>query len=98
LRRGAIFERPPMVTVSSVDDSDNSTVHLAASVNMPVLRREPGPSEVFLFTSESVSEGHPDKMCDQISDAVLDAHLAQDPDAKVACGRRLTCALEPQLS
>lgn len=40
----------------------------------------------FLFTSESVSEGHPDKMCDLISDAVLDAHLAQDPNAKVACG------------
>ncbi|KAF7281722.1 hypothetical protein GWI33_004433 [Rhynchophorus ferrugineus] len=39
----------------------------------------------FLFTSESVGEGHPDKMCDQISDAVLDAHLEQDPDAKVAC-------------
>lgn len=39
----------------------------------------------FLFTSESVGEGHPDKMCDQISDAILDAHLAQDPDAKVAC-------------
>ena len=39
----------------------------------------------FLFTSESVSEGHPDKMCDQISDAVLDAHLAQDPNARVAC-------------
>uniref|UniRef100_A0A3P9IFZ4 S-adenosylmethionine synthase n=1 Tax=Oryzias latipes TaxID=8090 RepID=A0A3P9IFZ4_ORYLA len=39
----------------------------------------------FLFTSESVGEGHPDKMCDQISDAVLDAHLSQDPDAKVAC-------------
>ncbi|PIC19949.1 hypothetical protein B9Z55_025307 [Caenorhabditis nigoni] len=39
----------------------------------------------FLFTSESVSTGHPDKMCDQISDAVLDAHLAQDPNAKVAC-------------
>uniref|UniRef100_A0A8R1I698 S-adenosylmethionine synthase n=1 Tax=Caenorhabditis japonica TaxID=281687 RepID=A0A8R1I698_CAEJA len=39
----------------------------------------------FLFTSESVSEGHPDKMCDQISDAVLDAHLKQDPHAKVAC-------------
>nr|WIM01467.1 S-adenosylmethionine synthetase [Limnephilus lunatus] len=39
----------------------------------------------FLFTSESVGEGHPDKMCDQISDAVLDAHLAQDPNAKVAC-------------
>ncbi|XP_028287129.1 S-adenosylmethionine synthase [Parambassis ranga] len=39
----------------------------------------------FMFTSESVGEGHPDKMCDQISDAVLDAHLRQDPDAKVAC-------------
>merc|ERR1719507_2645203 len=41
--------------------------------------------EKFLFTSESVGEGHPDKMCDQISDAILDAHLKQDPDAKVAC-------------
>jgi S-adenosylmethionine synthetase len=41
--------------------------------------------ENFLFTSESVGEGHPDKMCDQISDAVLDAHLAMDPNAKVAC-------------
>ena len=38
-----------------------------------------------LFTSESVTEGHPDKVCDQISDAVLDAILAQDPDAHVAC-------------
>ena len=42
-------------------------------------------SERILFTSESVGEGHPDKMCDQISDAILDAHLKQDPDAKVAC-------------
>jgi len=41
--------------------------------------------ESFLFTSESVGEGHPDKMCDQISDAVLDAHLKMDPDSKVAC-------------
>ncbi|KAM7392964.1 hypothetical protein PAMA_007874 [Pampus argenteus] len=41
--------------------------------------------DCFLFTSESVGEGHPDKICDQISDAVLDAHLKQDPDAKVAC-------------
>jgi S-adenosylmethionine synthetase len=39
----------------------------------------------FLFTSESVGEGHPDKMCDQISDAVLDALLEQDPDSRVAC-------------
>uniref|UniRef100_A0A914HIJ8 S-adenosylmethionine synthase n=1 Tax=Globodera rostochiensis TaxID=31243 RepID=A0A914HIJ8_GLORO len=41
--------------------------------------------QTFLFTSESVSEGHPDKMCDIISDSVLDAHLVQDPNAKVAC-------------
>ncbi|MSP55751.1 MAG: methionine adenosyltransferase [Myxococcales bacterium] len=39
----------------------------------------------YLFTSESVSEGHPDKMCDQVSDAVLDAILAIDPKARVAC-------------
>ena len=39
----------------------------------------------FLFTSESVTEGHPDKICDQISDAVLDAILEQDPDGRVAC-------------
>ena len=39
----------------------------------------------YFFTSESVSEGHPDKVADQISDAVLDAHLAQDPKSRVAC-------------
>ena len=39
----------------------------------------------YFFTSESVSEGHPDKVCDQISDAILDAHLEQDPNARVAC-------------
>jgi S-adenosylmethionine synthetase len=43
------------------------------------------PLKDFFFTSESVSEGHPDKMCDQISDAVLDALLAKDPDSRVAC-------------
>jgi S-adenosylmethionine synthetase len=43
------------------------------------------PLQNYLFTSESVSEGHPDKMCDQISDAILDLHLAQDPNARVAC-------------
>jgi len=42
-------------------------------------------NENFLFTSESVGEGHPDKLCDQVSDAILDAHLRGDPDAKVAC-------------
>lgn len=43
------------------------------------------PAKDFLFTSESVSEGHPDKMCDQISDAILDALIAKDPDSRVAC-------------
>ena len=38
-----------------------------------------------VFTSDSVSEGHPDKVCDQISDAILDACLAQDPESRVAC-------------
>lgn len=42
-------------------------------------------SDAFLFTSESVSEGHPDKICDQISDAVLDAIIEQDKSARVAC-------------
>src|ERR1700724_3277910 len=39
----------------------------------------------YLFTSESVTEGHPDKICDQISDGVLDAVMSQDPDGRVAC-------------
>jgi S-adenosylmethionine synthetase len=42
-------------------------------------------SDSFVFTSESVSEGHPDKIADQISDAVLDAILAKDENARVAC-------------
>ncbi len=42
-------------------------------------------SEINLFTSESVSEGHPDKMADQISDAILDALLKEDPRSRVAC-------------
>ena len=41
--------------------------------------------EKFLFTSESVTEGHPDKIADQISDAILDACLAEDPHSRVAC-------------
>jgi S-adenosylmethionine synthetase len=45
------------------------------------------------FTSESVTEGHPDKLCDQISDAVLDAILAQDPSARVACEAATTTGL-----
>jgi S-adenosylmethionine synthetase len=50
-------------------------------------------SSHLLFTSESVTEGHPDKVCDQISDAVLDAILAEDPDARVACETSTTTGL-----
>lgn len=50
-------------------------------------------SPQYFYTSESVSEGHPDKMCDQISDAVLDAILAKDPNARVACETSTTTGL-----
>ncbi|MBI2908965.1 MAG: methionine adenosyltransferase [Chloroflexi bacterium] len=50
-------------------------------------------SPSLLFTSESVTEGHPDKMCDRISDAILDAIIAQDPMAKVACESATTTGL-----
>merc|ERR1719220_822775 len=46
---------------------------------------ETGSNAKILFTSESVGEGHPDKIADQVSDAILDAHLKQGPSAKVAC-------------
>jgi S-adenosylmethionine synthetase len=50
-------------------------------------------SEHYLFTSESVTEGHPDKMCDQISDAILDAIIREDPQARVACEAATTTGL-----
>ena len=49
--------------------------------------------EKLLFTSESVTEGHPDKICDQISDAILDALLEQDPMSRVACETATTTGL-----
>lgn len=51
------------------------------------------PMTDFLFTSESVSEGHPDKVADQISDAILDAIIAQDPKARVACETLVTTGM-----
>ena len=47
----------------------------------------------YLFTSESVTEGHPDKLCDQVSDAILDAIIREDPDARVACETATTTGL-----
>ena len=66
----------------------------------PELVREEGPmsttfmtSPSLLLTSESVTEGHPDKICDQISDAVLDALLTIDPEARVACETAVTTGM-----
>ena len=67
---------------------DHRVVHPALKEGRGALHAEeiePMALKNYLFTSESVSEGHPDKMCDQISDAVLDAYLAQDPHSRVAC-------------
>ena len=50
-------------------------------------------SKNYIFSSESVGEGHPDKVCDTISDAVLDACLAQDPRSRVACETYAKCNL-----
>jgi S-adenosylmethionine synthetase len=49
--------------------------------------------EKFYFTSESVTEGHPDKLCDQVSDGVLDAVLKEDPRGRVACETYVTMGL-----
>jgi len=57
-------------------------------------RRTDMEREKILFTSESVTEGHPDKMCDQISDAILDELMRQDPMSRVACE---TCAVQQVL-
>jgi S-adenosylmethionine synthetase len=56
-------------------------------------KRKENTMDKLLFTSESVTEGHPDKMCDQISDAILDAILAQDPMSRVACETATTTGL-----
>src|SRR5215471_12830873 len=56
---------------------------------MSTFSKSPG----YFITSESVTEGHPDKICDQISDSVLDAMLAQDPHSRVACETAVTTGL-----
>ena len=67
---------------------------------MPMTEQSTAPANItfmtapsYFFTSESVSEGHPDKMCDQISDAILDAILEQDPMARVACETATTTGI-----
>eukprot|EP00794_Sanderia_malayensis_P016807 gene16807-18503_t len=69
-------------SLSSVPSQNLLNVLIESKMSSPSSDNGHG---TFLFSSESVGEGHPDKLCDQVSDAVLDAHLEQDPNAKVAC-------------
>ena len=68
--------------------SENAPAAAAAAAAATAAATSPpsgGDANTFLFTSESVNEGHPDKLCDQVSDAVLDACLKDDPLSRVAC-------------
>ena len=74
------------------DSGEKVLIRIAKKSSPDNLRRRKS-MEKLLFTSESVTEGHPDKMCDQISDAVLDALLEQDPMSRVACETCTTTGL-----
>ena len=76
---------PPKNTI----DNTTRTDLLACNLVKKMLKK----MKNYLFTSESVSEGHPDKVADQISDAILDEFLRQDPEAKVACETFCTTGL-----
>ncbi len=83
----------------SVASLAQRTTYLPAIASLAADMAEPAQKKakierIFLFSSESVNEGHPDKLCDQVSDAVLDACLTVDPKSKVACEtatRRSSC-------
>merc|ERR1712166_557156 len=62
-----------------------SHIHHHRSNFVTMAAKQAKQERIFLFSSESVNEGHPDKLCDQVSDAVLDACLTEDPKCKVAC-------------
>jgi len=72
---------------AETQDEDEDTIYPAEAGGIFSSPRQKGRNDMAkrLFTSESVTEGHPDKICDQISDAILDAILEKDPDARVAC-------------
>ena len=66
-------------------DAYSKALYLPIKIRQYVFMQLSIMNKNFIFSSESVGEGHPDKVCDTISDAVLDAHLAQDPRSRVAC-------------
>ena len=69
------------------------TKAMSSAESSALLRRKEENMERLLFTSESVTEGHPDKICDQISDAILDALIEQDPMSRVACETATTTGM-----
>lgn len=73
--------------MASTTENAPATAAAAAAAATTAATSPPsgGDANTFLFTSESVNEGHPDKLCDQVSDAVLDACLKDDPLSRVAC-------------
>merc|ERR1719181_2747813 len=75
------------IAPSSRSDLVSSVANIESKVNSisATLGSSDAPAETFLFTSESVNEGHPDKLADQVSDAIVDACFAQDPESHVAC-------------
>src|SRR5215207_5099824 len=77
---------PPVQRVASLHRPGYAPGAAIPSVPFPApMTTQPLSDNEFLFTSESVTEGHPDKIADQISDGVLDAVMAEDPDGRVAC-------------
>ncbi len=93
-RRGNLCDNAPCQSVQGVFTSlDTPELSEGATVSEKTNSTTFMSSPQLFYTSESVTEGHPDKVCDQISDAVLDAILADDPDARVACETAVTTGL-----
>src|SRR5450631_4332344 len=87
-----LTKQPPAYKFNSPEFREYSTNDRL--INLPQNNEESlNMAEKFIFTSESVSEGHPDKVADQISDAILDAILEQDPTARVACETMVTTGM-----
>src|ERR1700748_3436735 len=91
-RRTATSSRSPTVSSTWWPDVPARTAWLVP-IDRPRPDRRPGTSALRLFTSESVTEGHPDKICDQISDSILDALIGQDPTSRVAVETLVTTGL-----
>ena len=93
-RQPALGKVPnPAVVYRKMRVHPNLTLRLPRGVFSSSTKRKEQIMAKRLFTSESVTEGHPDKICDQISDAVLDAMLARDPMSRVACETTVTTGL-----